>query len=88
MTAFLVELGVHDRTVDEDSNKQTRELLEIKLTDGHGGIDNNNIEDVTALVLDQPVVFTKFIQPICLWGGNKSLRKIVGRDGLVSLGQT
>ncbi|KAG5875931.1 Serine protease gd, partial [Gonioctena quinquepunctata] len=39
--------------------------------------------DVAVLTLSEKIQFTNFIRPLCLWGENSELEKIVGRQGTV-----
>lgn len=41
--------------------------------------------DLAILILKEPVVYTLYVQPICLWHFSVDLNEIVGQIGTVSL---
>ncbi|XP_060534404.1 serine protease gd-like isoform X2 [Cylas formicarius] len=39
--------------------------------------------DIAVLILGEPLEFTKFVSPICLWSGSTDLGQVVGQEGTV-----
>lgn len=40
--------------------------------------------DIALIQMDKPVKYSKFIRPICLWGGQAEIQKVVGQVGIIA----
>lgn len=76
---MIVKLGVHDLTTNE-SESQTSFVEDIILHPDWNISDSRFDADIAIIVLRDPVVFTDFIQPICL---PRFKREIFGHTGTI-----
>jgi hypothetical protein len=51
----------------------------------HPDYREDNLEaDLAILILKEPVVYTMFVQPVCLWHFSTDINNVVGQTGTVS----
>uniref|UniRef100_A0A182IPP3 Uncharacterized protein n=1 Tax=Anopheles atroparvus TaxID=41427 RepID=A0A182IPP3_ANOAO len=66
-----------------ESDIQERDVASIIVHPDYDDYDNTG-NDIALMVLQQAIIYTDLIRPICLWNGNDNVEEIVGRTGYVS----
>ncbi|XP_046834543.1 serine protease gd-like [Vespa crabro] len=84
-STMLVSLGRYRLRDWREEGSVNREVKEYKLhPDYKGDIKDPTADaDLAVITLWEPVEFSDFIKPICLWSGSNDLRDIVGSKGYV-----
>lgn len=81
---FQVYLGQHNlkRLHDPGSVPSSLSAIHVHpdfLKDPKGSYD----ADIAILVMEQTITYSRFIQPVCLWGGDVDESKVFGKTGVV-----
>uniref|UniRef100_A0AAG5D0H7 Peptidase S1 domain-containing protein n=1 Tax=Anopheles atroparvus TaxID=41427 RepID=A0AAG5D0H7_ANOAO len=66
-----------------ESDIQERDVASIIVHPDYDDYDNTG-NDIALMVLQQAIIYTDLVRPICLWNGNDNIEDIVGRTGYVS----
>lgn len=82
---MLVSLGRYRLRDWREKGSVNREVKEYTLHPDYKGDakDPTADADLAIITLWEPVKFSDFIKPICLWSGSNDLRDIVGSRGYV-----
>ncbi|KAK2580271.1 hypothetical protein KPH14_012519 [Odynerus spinipes] len=84
-STMLVSLGRYRLREWREPGSVNREVEEYRLHPNYKGDykDQTADSDLAVLILREPVEFSPFIKPVCLWSGSTDLRDIVGFSGYV-----
>ncbi|KDR22457.1 serine protease gd-like [Zootermopsis nevadensis] len=78
---IVLFVGKHNLQEWAETNSQAKEVERIDI---HPDYRREDLEaDLAILILKEPVVYTLYVQPICLWHFSVDLNEIVGQIGTV-----
>ncbi|XP_047098090.1 serine protease gd-like [Schistocerca piceifrons] len=78
---LVIYLGKYEVRRFAEPYSQVREVSEIYL---HPDYNSNNFDaDIAMIILRDPVEYTRYVLPICLWNQHSSLNHIIGQIGVV-----
>lgn len=84
-STLLVSLGRYRLREWREPGSVNREVEEYRFHPDYKGDvkDQTADSDLAIMILREPVEFSPFIKPICLWSGSTDLRDVVGLSGYV-----
>lgn len=79
----LVALGKYDMTKWIEDGAQLTEVSEVVVHEDYSKSHSSFDADISVILLRQPVEFTEYIRPICMWEGSNRLKDVVDSIGTV-----